>query len=277
MHIARDADAAHILAVTGADKAKSPQPPASTVAEIRAGYIREIMDGVPNEQMERLGGTFDTAPTEVLRGIAAAKSSTSFDSRKGAYCEYGSPAVHLSAQEGWSNNPATLAHEKGHAVLNSLGQKADDAVQERFAAIATAAQTETAAWAEKAFGKKWKSQCRPDSRDWYTEIGKRIFGFSEAVLTGHTPQMKASSAVSDIFCAATQGRQFYGHKGAYYRRGAARPTHEITANVTSLLCGKYLEKVREVLPQTIAAVERAVYGIGQTSTSSAEASRMKSS
>ncbi len=68
-------------------------------------------------------------------------------------------------------------------------------------------------------------------------------------------ELQAASAVSDIFCAATQGRQFFGHSGAYYRRGAARPTHEITANVTSLLCSEYLEKARSVLPQTIAAAK----------------------
>ena len=280
VHIDRHATLDRILDVCGvrnATSAATSSPPDSIEAEVRAGYLREIMDGMPDAQKQRLGGTFDTAPTAVLRKVAEARSATFFDSpeRTGAYCEYGTTTVHLTAREGWSNNPSTLAHEKGHAVLNSLGQKSSEAVQERFMAIERAAQTETASWAKATYGNKWKSECRPLKKLWYKEIGRRVFGFTDDVLTGHTPQMKAASAVSDILCAATQGRQFFGHKGTYYRRGAARPTHEITANVTSLLCGDYLEKARTVLPQTIAAVESAVYGI-QSSASSADASRMNS-
>lgn len=277
VHIARDASAEHILEICKVTDA-ADKPPAPTVAEVRSGYIREILNGIPDEQMEHLGETFDTSPTEVLRAIAAARSTTSFDSRKGAYCEYGSSAVHLTAREGWSNNPSTLAHEKGHAVLNSLGQKSGEAVQARFAPIATAAREETAAWAKATYGNRWKSECRPREKQWYAEIGKRVFAFSDEVLTGHTPQMMAASAVSDILSAATKGRQFYGHDTHYHRLRPSGDVHEITANVTSLLCGDYLEKARAVLPQTIAAVERIVYGIQMSTPSpSSDTSRTNSS
>ena len=275
VHVARDADAQHLLEVCGADGATAEAKRPAT-AETRQEYIRKIIGGMPDNQRKRLGGAFDNAPIEILRSIAEAKSDTRFDSRNGAYCEVGTTTVHLSETEGWSNNPSTLAHEKGHAVLNSLGQDPFEDVQERFAPIASAAQSETEEWAAKTYGKKWKSECHPKKKNWYAEIGKRVFGFTDDVLTGHTPQMKAAAAMSDVFCAATQGRQFFGHSGAYYRRGAALPTHEITANVTNLLCGAYLEKAREVLPNTIEAVERTVYGIRHNRASSADTSRTNS-
>ena len=286
VHIDRHADLAHILDVCGvrnaddaaASAAQAEQEAARRAAEERASLLHHIDATVPDGYRDTLAGAFDSAPVEVLRAVVAAESSTTCDlARNKAHCEYGGTSVHLSRIRGWGNSPATLAHEKGHAVLNSQGQKSGEAVQDRYKGIATAAQTEVATWAKGVYGKKWKSECRPSKKLWYTEVGEKVFGFTPEEMNSSLEKKKAASAVSDIFCAATQGRQFFGHSRAYYRSGEARPTHEIVANVTSLLCGPYAEKARAVIPQTMQAVETAVYGIAQKSKDSADTSRTKSS
>lgn len=286
VHIDRNATLERILDVCGVRNAtssaasveESAQEAARRAAEERTSLLNEVDSTLPRDFMDTLGGTFSTAPIEVIRAIAGARSKTTCDLPSGrAHCEYGGTSVHLSRLRGWGNSPATLAHEKGHAVLNSQGQKSGEAIQDRYKGIATAAQAEVATWANGVYGRKWKSECRPSRKLWYTEIGEKVFGFTREEMNSSLEKNKAASAVSDIFCAATLGRQFFGHSGAYYRSGEARPTHEIVANVTSLLCSPYVAKARAVIPQTMQAVETAVYGISQTSKTSADTSRTKSS
>ena len=289
VHIDRHATLDRILDVCGvrdatsttsaaASAAEAAQEAARRAAEERASLLNEVDSTLPRDFRDTLGGTFSNAPIEVIRAVAGARSQTTCDLPSGrAHCEYGGTSVHLSRLRGWGNSPATLAHEKGHAVLNSQGQKSGEAVQDRYKGIATAAQAEVATWANGVYGKKWKSECRPSKKLWYTEIGEKVFGFTREEMDSSLEKKKAASAVSDIFCAATRGCQFFGHSGAYYRSGEARPTHEIVANVTSLLCSPYAAKARAVIPQTMQAVETAVYGISQTSKTSADTSRTKSS
>ena len=286
VHIDRNADLAHILDVCGvrdadsaaATAAQAAQEAARIAAEERASLLRQIDSTLPSDQVDALGGAFSSAPVEVLRAVAGTRSQTICDLPDGrAYCEYGGTTVHLSSVRGWGCHRASIAHEKGHAVLNSQGQKSREPVQDRYKGIATAAQAETATWANGVFGKKWKSECGRSKKWWYGEIGEKVFGFTRDEVHNSLEKRKASAQVSDIFCAATLGRQFFGHTAAYFKAGAARPTHEIVANVTGLLCGPYAEKARAVIPQTMEAVESAVYGIAQKSKSSAVTSRTKSS
>ena len=266
--------AATATAATAATAAQAAQAEAEAAkaaaaakeAEERKGLLETISSVIPPTHKAGLEHTFDKAPTEVLRTVAQTKVSVKCDlGTSKAHCEAKSTEVHLAKKAGtWGNNPSTLRHETGHAVFNAKGQYSMSPIQPEYLPIVTAARTETEAWAAATFGEKWRSECKRSSRNWYTWFGKNVFGFTDEELKDVTLRSIAGD-LSDIMCCASRGRQFYGHPKRYITRSAATPLHEIVANATDILCSGYADKVRKIMPQTLAAVEKIVYGVGQAS------------
>ena len=169
---------------------------------------------------------------------------------------------------------ASLLHESGHAVLNMFGIKVyakvkssqterEQKVARMLYPIVAAAQKEAEAFAKATFGPKWKSICK---------AGKNLLltGAQEGSLLHRTvittapegmddKRRKVVAPVGDILCAATGGRQFWGHSQKYYSCLHA-PLHEVVANITELI-GTSPSTAEAIFPETTKAVKRLIFGM----------------
>lgn len=223
--------------------------------------------------------TFDDCPMLVLEAIEKSVRDICFQKKKKAWCSTDRTVFLHQKPRTWANNPFTLVHECAHAVLCKTGKVTfgskgyrlgryyydgkPDKISDDCKELIAAAKREAAVWASSTFGEEWEKTCRRGTKNWYLEIGRKVFYVNEWN-DAPNPQKaeKMSAAISDIICATTNGKCFDGHKYGYYHDSPASQVHEIVAQITALMCNQETHALaRKMFPETVRRVGMAAYGI----------------
>lgn len=223
--------------------------------------------------------TFDDCPMLVLEAIEKSVEDICFQKRKKAWCSSDRTVFLYQKPRTWANNPFTLVHECAHAVLCKTGKVTfgskgyrlgryyydgkPDKISDDCKELIAAAKREAAVWASSAFGEGWEKTCRRGTKNWYLEIGRKVFYVNEWN-DAPDPQKAETlaAAISDIICATTNGKCFEGHKYGYYHDRPANQVHEIVAQITALMCAQEThELARKMFPETVRRVGMTAYGI----------------